>query len=462
MPSDTPTDRPALEPAPAHPAAQASEAEAALFGQIALAGRVIRTLQAQLARATELMGSLDERTAAAKGACERAASVAAELACAGRVETPIQSSAPAAASPAPRPEEDGASDGATALHALIDELVGRCAALERERAEAAGAERALLAGLHDELRAGLEEVSGTLESLQKSRLDERQRDLVAPALVSLGALAELVGGLRGLAPAGAGATGAPGGEPFDLREAVHGVTELVGRRAEARGVVLAWDVAVDVPPMVIGDRSLLRQVTLYLAHTAVKLAGSGRVELTVRLDAGAPEKAAIRVCATHEGAGIDPALLGEGADGVPGLAVARRLAERMGGRLGVESEEHRRFALWFTAVCARPDRMSADRRTENRLRVVGVESNVGPVIDLSLGGARVTSRRKLEGRIELEVRAGQDEGVRVDADVIWSRRAAWRRFESALRFLDVSPECARRLTRLSLEHRMRAMLGGDG
>jgi hypothetical protein len=127
----------------------------------------------------------------------------------------------------------------------------------------------------------------------------------------------------------------------------------------------------------------------------------------------------------------------------------------------VEVEEGARFGLWFTVKLQRPDRLNADRRTHNRLRVVDVESSVGPVLELSLGGARVRSRRKLEGRIELEIRAAHD-AVEVDAEVVWSRRMGWRKFESALRLLDVDPECARTLTRISLEHRMRAMLNGDG
>lgn len=518
---------------PAAAPAGAPDAATRLAQRIDLAARMMRTMQAQLHRSESLLAALQAHEQRVSGACARAEHMAraldARISEARRAAAPPPqaqpSAAPAARQPAPavpsptptpkaqaappdrastpaRPPQpdpapppsaqsesapappaaaaapvvgnDSEVDDIRALHTLIDDLVARCAILERDRITAVAAERTLLAGLHQELREGLQDLGRTLDALNQSRLDESQRDLIDPAVVSIGALADLVAGLRDLAPdQGAG----QGGEAaaFDLRDAVNGVVQFLAHRATERSIELVCSIAQDVPPVVVGDRALLRQITLHLVHAALRLASPGRVDVEVAVDALAEDHASIRISVAHDGAGISPEALRK-ADAAPagdesaaedgvadlaGIAVARRLVERLGGRLGVESVEDERFTLWFNIIWQRPDRHGADRRTDNRLRVSAVESSLGPVLDLSLGGARVRSKKRLAGRASVEIRAA-GEVVALEAEVSWSRRVGLRKFESGLRFLDVTPDAARKLTRISMQHRVRAMLGGDG
>lgn len=93
-----------------------------------------------------------------------------------------------------------------------------------------------------------------------------------------------------------------------------------------------------------------------------------------------------------------------------------------------------------------------DRRRHGRLRAgETLSSNVGTVRDLSAGGMKVISRRKLKGQFEVAL-WDIHRGVRVAAEVVWTKRLGFRRHESGLRFLNVTPEIARELTALGADN----------
>ena len=66
--------------------------------------------------------------------------------------------------------------------------------------------------------------------------------------------------------------------PFDLRELVDGVAELLVVRAEAKGVELVVDVAPAMPRRLVGDRTRLRQVLMNLVGNAGEVHRAGRGE----------------------------------------------------------------------------------------------------------------------------------------------------------------------------------------
>lgn len=97
------------------------------------------------------------------------------------------------------------------------------------------------------------------------------------------------------------------------------------------------------------------------------------------------------------------------------------------------------------------------RRAHNRLRVELVDSNLGPILDLSRGGARIFTRKPRTGRIALTLTT-HDDTLTVDADAIWSRKLGWRRYELGVQFVDLSPDDAERLTTICLNASVRRTL----
>lgn len=104
-----------------------------------------------------------------------------------------------------------------------------------------------------------------------------------------------------------------------------------------------------------------------------------------------------------------------------------------------------------------PERPGDQRRTR-RLSQEMLACNLGDVMDLSLGGMRVRTPRHGapdEGR-EVEVRFDAAEPpLTLRGVVVRSTPLGARRTELGVRFIDVSPEAHRQITRLSMAHRKR-------
>lgn len=132
--------------------------------------------------------------------------------------------------------------------------------------------------------------------------------------------------------------------PVDLAQIAEEVRQDIAPQAEAKGLGLAVELPPDLP-LVLGDSVRLRQILLNLAGNAVKFTERGSVRIAARADGGQA-----RIAVSDTGIGISaealPHIFEEfrqvdgnltrryGGAGL-GLAIAKRLAEQMGGELSV-------------------------------------------------------------------------------------------------------------------------------
>jgi signal transduction histidine kinase/CheY-like chemotaxis protein len=153
--------------------------------------------------------------------------------------------------------------------------------------------------------------------------------------------------------------------PFALRTMVEEVVELLSPRAQAKGLEIASSIGERLPEQVIGDAARLRQVLLNLAGNAVKFTETGGVAVIVEPGIAADE---ISFGVRDTGIGIAPEAqervfeeFEQADDGMTrkfggtglGLAISRRIAERMGGSLTVESTLGQGSTFRFTVVLPR-------------------------------------------------------------------------------------------------------------
>jgi two-component system sensor histidine kinase/response regulator len=151
---------------------------------------------------------------------------------------------------------------------------------------------------------------------------------------------------------------------FDLAAVLDNVVNQNTDKANAKGLELIFDLARDVPAMLVGDPLRLGQILINYVNNAVKFTKSGEISIVVRLRERSENEALLYFAVTDTGIGLTDEQKGNlfqsfqqadlsttrkyGGTGL-GLAISRKLAELMGGEVGVDSDYGRGSTFWFTA-----------------------------------------------------------------------------------------------------------------
>ena len=237
-----------------------------------------------------------------------------------------------------------------ALHAEILQLEARIEDLSDrnwELKDAAERSRGFLATVSHEIRTPLNGILGMTGLLLDTPLSPEQTAYAKAVKTSGDTLLSLVEEILDFSKIEAGRLELEA-RPFALDALVEDIVELLGTRAQAKGIEIACRIDERVPRRVVGDAARLRQVLLNLAGNAVKFTESGGVAIMVAPGA-TPDDISFAVQDT--GIGIAPEAHArvfeafEQAEGTVrkfggtglGLAISRRIVARMGGHLSLDS-----------------------------------------------------------------------------------------------------------------------------
>ena len=244
----------------------------------------------------------------------------------------------------------------------------------KDRAEEASRMKSdFLANMSHEIRTPMNAIVGMTHLALRSAQDPRQADYLRKIQQSSHHLLGLINDILDFSKIEADKLSLEHID-FPLATVLDNFSNLVSDKAAAKGLELIFDVAADVPDLVVGDPLRLGQVLINYGNNAVKFTHQGEIQVSVSVDHQDDARVTLRFAVRDTGIGLTDEQKGQlfqsfqqadsstsrryGGTGL-GLAIARKLAEMMGGRVGVQSRLGEGSTFWFTARLGRSQRASA-------------------------------------------------------------------------------------------------------
>ena len=273
-------------------------------------------------------------------------------------------------------DEDGR---VTALYGVFQDIDDRHHIEQQLRLAKAAADEAsatksrFLANTSHEIRTPMNALIGLTYLLDQSELQAEQRDLLAKIEFAGKSLSAIINDVLDLSKVESGELVLEQ-MPVNPGALVAEVVALMSPQAKARGITLSSVIADDTPPVLIGDATRIRQIVANLLSNALKFTESGGAVTTRLHRQGASEGiVTLRLSVTDTGIGISPEVQARlftpfsqadsstsrtyGGTGL-GLSIVSRLADLMGGEVGLTSEPGVGSEFWVTLPLPEPSEHS--------------------------------------------------------------------------------------------------------